>query len=119
MVIPLKYRDLDGYCNKYLSLFQGELHLTDKELQVLKALIKDLVFQLEVHSEDFSDEIIFGIDNTVKICKGCNISLRQYIDIKTSLVSKKAILKDANGRLMLNRLLIPQAEITFKFISNE
>lgn len=115
MILPVKYKSDNDFYNKYISLFQWELKLTERELQILVSLIEDLIDIIKTISKEYPDKFLFDSKNIIPFCKKNNLSINQYHNIKNSLIEKKAIFRDPNGDLKINRLLIPKKEIGFKF----
>lgn len=119
MILPVNYKTDVDYYTKYISLFQWELKLTERELQILVNLIIELICIIKTNNIKTPDNILFEQRNIIKFIKENNLSINQYHNIKNSLIEKKAIIKNIDNSLKINRLLIPRKEISFKFIKDE
>lgn len=117
LIIPISYKNKEDFYKKYITIFQGELKLTEKELTILMNLIKRFI-ELELKYKELTDIVLFESSNIIQLCKDNNMSINQYHNIKSALIEKQAIFKKKDGTLLLNRLLLPKKEITFKFIED-
>lgn len=110
--IPCK-DDIDFY-RKYISLYQGDLNLTEKESFLLLEIVKQVINEHNDGNTKHTAKVVFNKDSILKICKLLSISINQYHNLKNALLDKKALFKQRN-ELVLNPLLLPRTEIGFKF----
>lgn len=121
VVVKRKDMELTAKVNKeqwvsnYINIFNGGLRITQKEKDLLAEylliyvdLIKDGL------KEPYLSKLVFAKENVAEIRKKLNLSSQSYNNYKTQL-KDKGVLKEDNG-LKVDPKLIPQKELTFKFI---
>lgn len=118
LILPITYKDNIDFYKKYLSIFQGELNLTERESTILVNLINKYLLLLENNNEDIANTLLFESKSIISFCKENNLSIQQYHNIKNALIDKKALFKLKDNSLLVNKLLIPKQEIGFKFTKN-
>jgi len=116
-ILEIPYKDTDDFYSKYLSLYQGELKLTDTEIRIMLYLIISLLEfkkQYPKHNVFFLNKEVFSKSEIIKLCEETGLSINQYHNIKNALLEKKALFK-VKDNLLINQLLVPQSSIGFKF----
>lgn len=105
-----------GLSRAYLTLLNGGLHLTDKELDLLSLLLdKYLEFQEEGLKEPFLSKFVFSIEVKREVQKTLKIN-PQYFQNLVSNLTKKGVLKPlGSGQYQFLRSIIPRKEIGFSF----
>jgi DNA-binding MarR family transcriptional regulator len=110
----------EEFYSVYLSILNGLLHLTPKEIDVLAQLmymknIDDLTRQFL--SEEDRDVLLFGVETRKIIQKRLGITQHNLNNYIKSL-KDKGLIKDTNGNLSLSTELYvkyaPAVAITFK-----
>lgn len=102
---------------KYLKVLNGTLKLTEKELELTAALVKKyMYFGSQGLKEPFLSKFVFSTDERRSLCESLNsLSVQNLGNKFQQLVDKGVLVKDETGYSLLHSLL-PQEEVTFKFI---
>lgn len=108
-----------GFILNYIKIFNGGLELTKTEQKYL-ALLLELYLNLleEGIKEPYLSQLVFSKENTDKIKINLCLTSKGLTNYKIQLIKKGAI-KEDDGACIVNPILIPKKEITFKFIVNE
>ena len=109
----------DGIIDAYLKIWNGGIKLTDKEFDITKEYIRMYIDYTEGGvKEPYLSEMLFSSANTKRIKDKLNISKQNWNNYKTTLLTKKIFLIQGD-LVQINPLIIPQDELTFKFIRND
>lgn len=104
------------YVSNYLKIFSGGLQLTNKELKYLEELVfKYITLEEEGLKEPYLSQIVFSRETTSDIRKVLKVTPQGLNNYKSSLKSKRVII-GPEEQLTLNKKIIPQKELNFKFI---
>lgn len=107
--------DKKDHIDKYLRVWNGLMKLTGKEFEVTKSLLE---LYLDVKNsgvkEPYLSEIIFSTKKLKPVKELHKLNHANWYTIKKSLLLKRVLYE--NEGLMINPKLIPQTEITFKFL---
>lgn len=111
--------DRQTHIRVYLQIWNGGLKLTDKELEIMQKFLT-IYFEYKDGgvSEELIEDLVFSTKSINRLKEELKISKQNYSNYKMSIVEKKA-LREINGELSFNPMLIPQKSITFKFEINE
>lgn len=103
------------FIEAYLRIWNGGLQLTDKEFEVAVEILKlhDIYTEAGVQ-EPVASEMIFQPKNIKAIKDKLDVSKQSWNNYKTKLIEKKVLLSN-NDLLIVNPMLIPKTELTFKF----
>jgi hypothetical protein len=102
--------------NVYLSLWNGILKLTDKELLIVEALVsKYLELQLVIKDTKYLYEVLFSTQSLKDIRIKLGLKEQTLNNYKGSLKGKGILLIDNDGNYSLDERVIPVTQITFKF----
>jgi len=108
--------DVLGLSKAYLTLFNGSLKLTDKELDLLSLLLdKYLEFREEGLQEPFLSKFVFSTETKKEVQVQFGINGTYFQNIVASLVKKQALMSQGSGLYTFNAGLIPRKEIGFSF----
>lgn len=102
---------------RYLRVLNGTLKLTEKELELTAALVKKYIhFGTQGLKEPFLSKFVFSTEERRSLCESLNgLSIQNLGNKLQQLMDKGVLVKDEMGYSLLHSLL-PQEEITFKFI---
>lgn len=109
--------DVLGLSRAYLTLFNGSLKLTDRELTLLSLLLdKYMEFSEDGLKEPFLSKFVFSTETKKVVQKSMDINSQYFQNIISNLV-KKGVLKKTNeqGLYLFNPGIIPRKEIGFSF----
>jgi biotin operon repressor len=116
----------DDYYVVYLSILNGLLHLTEKELLVMAEFMGIEEKARKVYStlsgEEFSD-VLFGPESRKAVQKKLGITkfnLNNYI----KALKDKGLLKEIDGRLYISAALLPErggnvTKVEFKLVETD
>lgn len=105
-----------GLSKAYLTLFNGSLKLTDKELQLLSLLLdKYMEFRLEGLKEPFLSKFVFSTETKREVQKQFGINSAYFQNIISNLVKKGVLHAEGSGLYTFVPSIIPRKEIGFKF----
>lgn len=111
--------DKKDHIDKYLRVWNGLMKLTTKEFEVTKSIL-----ELYLHvknsgvKEPYLSEIVFSTKKLKPLKEVHKLNHANWYTIKKSLLLKRVLYE--NEGLVINPKLIPQTELTFKFlIDNE
>lgn len=104
------------FCKTYLSLWNGILKLTDKELEITaKLLEKQLEISTKVTDPKLVNKLLFDSSNLKEIRESLGMKENLFNNYKASLKAKNVI-RQKDNNYSLDPRLIPVESITFKFI---
>lgn len=103
----------------YIDIFSGSLKLSNKEKEFLYELLDQyLILQSEGLQEPYIGKLVFSKESLSLIKEKLGISSMGLFNYKSSLIKKKVIIDKIPG-LQIDPRLVPQTELTFRFIVNE
>jgi len=106
----------EGHIDAYLKIWNGGLQLTDRELDVVKELVRSYMeFTEGGVKEPYLTQMIMSSENANRIKRKLKLSKQNFSNIKTKLKDKKVLLEDGEENIFFNPMFIPKKEITFKF----
>jgi hypothetical protein len=106
----------EQHVNAYLQLWNGGLKLTDRELKVVKEIVKSYMeFEQGGVKEPYLSQMVLSTENANRIKKELKLSKQNFSNIKTKLKDKKVLLTDQEDRTYVNPTFIPKKSITFNF----
>jgi hypothetical protein len=99
----------------FITLWNGGLKLTEKEQDVLLALIESYQrFEADGLREPYISKMLFATDNRKKLLKVLGLTPQAFNNYFKGLKDKRAIFEEDDS-YVLNPLLVPTVEIGFKF----
>jgi len=102
----------------YINIWNGTLKLTDKEKDILYELLYRYINLMQQGLfEPYIGPLVFSKQSLSDIKKKLGISSQGMNNYKNQLIDKR-IIKEEAGTYYIEPRLIPQEEITFKFIVN-
>ena len=105
-----------GLSKAYLTLFNGSLKLTDRELDLLSLLSdKYIEFREEGLNEPFLSKFVFSLETKRDVQKSMDINPQYFQNIISNLVKKGCLGALGHGLYQFNPSLIPRKEIGFSF----
>ncbi len=108
--------DKDGFIENYLNLWNGGFKLTASELNLLRLILdKALSLIADGVKEPYLSQLTLSRESIGKIKKELNLSDSGLHAIKKKLIDKHILIEVEDG-LVIRDCVIPQKEITFKFI---
>ena len=106
----------EDFTRYYLVLWNGMLKMTEKELDLVEALVnKYLELSNVITDRKYLYEFLFNNQTQKDIRLKIGMKEQTFHNYKTSLRNKGVILMDKDGNQSLNEKVIPVQEITFKF----
>jgi len=110
----------DQLVKAYLTLWNGILQLTDKELLIMESLVsKYLELQLVIKDSKYLYEVLFSTQSLKDIRIRLNLKEQTLNNYKVSLKSKGILIIDRDGNYSLDERVIPVNQITFKFETHD
>lgn len=107
--------DRKDHIDKYLRVWNGLMGLTTKEFNVTKSILETYVDVKDGGVEEpYLSEIVFSNKKLKPIKEKYKLNHANWYSLKKSLLAKR-VLYETEG-LTINPRLIPQTEITFKFL---
>ncbi len=108
--------DKEGFIDAYLKLWNGGFKLTESELTFLKLILdKTLTLLKDGVKEPYLSQLALSRDSIGKIKKDLGLSDSGLHNIKKKLVEIQILTESEDG-LIIRACVIPQEEITFKFV---
>jgi hypothetical protein len=105
----------DDFIVAYLKIWNGALKLTDKEFSIVVEIVKLYMSYIDQGvKEPALSELVFRLKNMQKLREDLSISKQNWTNYKARLLEKKIVLGAKEGQI-LNPLLYPKEELTFKF----
>ncbi len=105
-----------GLSRAYLTLFNGSLKLTERELDLLSLLLdKYLDFKEEGLIEPFLSKFVFATETKRDVQKSMNINAQYFQNIISGLVKKGCLKPLGKGLYAINKSMIPRKQIGFSF----
>lgn len=109
----------DEFINQYITIWNGGLQLTEKEREVLhKFLLRYLELIDNGLKEPYIGELVFASKNVREIGTELGLTAQGINNYKAQL-RDKGVLIDKGDHYEIHPRLIPQKELTFKFIVTE
>lgn len=110
-----------GLPKSYLEVLNGTLKLTDKEVVLGAAIIsRYLELSKEGLIEPFLSKLVFSTEERKSLCENMDGLSPQNLGNKLKqLVNKKVLIMDKDDNYTLNRALLPDKELIFKFIVDD
>jgi len=106
----------DHLSHSYLTLFNGKLKLTEKELDLLSLLLDNyLEFREQGLQEPFLSKFVFSTEIKKKVQKKLGINSQYFQNIISGLTKKGAVIKQGAGLYTFPPQVIPRKEIGFRF----
>lgn len=106
----------DDISKAYLTLLNGGLKLTDRELNLLSLLLdKYLEFKGEGLREPFLSKFVFTPEVKKDIQKKLKINSQYFQNIISNLAKKGVLIAEGSGMYTFRSQVIPRKEIGFKF----
>lgn len=104
----------------YLTIWQGMLGFSERELDVLFLIVERHLHLLEtVLDVSLQAEMLLSTAARTTMRTTLGMSTNHFQNTLTSLGEKRAIQKAGNGYYALNPKLVPQQELTFTFTIQE
>ena len=108
--------DVLGFSKAYLTLFNGSLKLTDRELDLLSLLLdKYMDFKEEGLKEPFLSKFVFSTETKREIQAESEINSAYFQNIIANLVKKGVLVAQGGGQYLFVPNIIPRKEISFRF----
>ena len=108
--------DALGLSKAYLTLFNGSLKLTERELDLFSLLLdKYTEFREQGLNEPFLSKFVFSTETKKDVQKSMNINAQYFQNIISGLVKKGCLGAQGHGLYQINTSLIPRREIGFSF----
>ena len=105
-----------GLSKAYLTLFNGSLKLTDRELDLLSLLLdKYIEFKQEGLKEPFLSKFVFSTEIKREVQGTMGINSQYFQNIVSNLVKKGVLHAEGSGLYTFVPNIIPRKEIGFKF----
>jgi len=105
-----------GLSRAYLTLFNGSLKLTERELDLLSLLLdKYLEFRGQGLKEPFLSKFVFSTETKKEVQKSMDINAQYFQNIVSAVVKKGCLSALGHGLYVFNPNLIPRKEIGFSF----
>lgn len=105
-----------GFSKAYLTLFNGSLKLTDRELDLLALLLdKYLEFRDQGLKEPFLTKFVFSTDVKRDIQQELDINSQYFQNIISNLAKKGVLFSKGSGQYEFVPSLIPKRKIEFWF----
>lgn len=105
-----------GFSKAYLTLFNGSLKLTDKELDLLSLLLnKYIEFREQGLREPFLSKFVFSTETKRDVQKEFGINSAYFQNIVSNLVKKQVLISQGAGLYTFVPNIIPRKEIGFHF----
>lgn len=105
-----------GFSRAYLTLLNGGLKLTEKELDLLSLLLdKYLEFQGEGLREPFLSKFVFSIEVKREVQETLKINSQYFQNLVSNLVKKGVLSPLGAGLYKFIPNIIPRKEIGFSF----
>ena len=115
-ILTAKIQSKEHLVKNYLEIFNGGLKLTDKEFDIVKEFVLIyLKYSEDGVKEPTLSEFTFSNKNIQRVKTVLDISKQNWNNYRNKIIEKKAVI-EKDGELFLNPVIIPQEEITFKFI---
>ena len=106
----------DHISKAYLTLLNGGLKLTDRELDLLSLLLdKYLEFKGEGLKEPFLSKFVFTPEVKKEVQKALKINSQYFQNIISNLAKKGVLLPQGAGMYTFRPQIIPRKEIGFRF----
>lgn len=106
----------DNISKSYLTLLNGGLRLTDRELNLLSLLLdKYLEFREEGLKEPFLSKFVFTPEVKKDIQKELKINSQYFQNIISNLAKKGVLVSKGSGMYTFRPQVIPRKEIGFRF----
>lgn len=108
--------DTPTWVRAYLTIWQGILSLTDRELDLL-CLIgeRQVLLMQKVLDPDLLGEMLLSTSSRTLMKQTLGMNSNHFQNTLTSLLGKGALLRTEEGHYRLSKKLIPQPTITFNF----
>ena len=105
-----------GFSKAYVTLFNGTLKLTARELDLLSSILdKYLEFREEGLKEPFLSKFVFSAETKKEVQETLGLQTQHFQNILSGLVKKGVLLSEGSGRYTILPHIIPKKEIGFKF----
>jgi len=105
-----------GFSRAYLTLLNGGLKLTEKELDLLSLLLdKYLEFQGEGLKEPFLSKFVFSIEVKREVQDTLKINSQYFQNLVSNLAKKGVLAPLGAGQYRFLPSIIPRKEIGFSF----
>ena len=105
-----------GFSKAYLTLFNGTLKLTDRELDLLALLLdKYMEFKEQGLQEPFLSKFVFSTETKREVQAALGINSQYFQNIVSNLAKKGVLIKEGAGLYKFIPHIIPQREIGFSF----
>jgi hypothetical protein len=105
-----------GLSKAYLTLFNGSLRLTDRELDLLSSLLdKYMELRGEGLKEPFLSKFVFSTEIKREVQSIMGINSQYFQNIVSNLVKKGVLSAEGTGLYTFNPSIIPRKEIGFRF----
>jgi hypothetical protein len=116
ITVKVKTANQGGLSRAYLTLFNGSLKLTEKELGLLSLLLDKYVeFKEEGLKEPFLSKFVFSTETKKEVQKISKTEPQYFQNILASLVKKGPLISKGFGQYTFDSMVIPRREIAFKF----
>ena len=100
----------------FLQVINGNLKLTEKELQLAAIILGMYLKYRNKMNEPFLSKYIFSTEGRKEICDSSGELSAQNLGNKLKQLVDKRILQSVNGTYLINHKCLPEQEITFKFV---
>lgn len=105
-----------GLSKAYLTLFNGSLKLTDKELDLLSLLLdRYMEFREEGLQEPFLSKFVFSTETKREVQSTFGINSQYFQNIVSNLAKKGVLVPQGSGQYTFIPSIIPRKEIGFIF----
>jgi hypothetical protein len=108
--------DVLGFSKAYLTLFNGSLKLTERELDLLSLLLdRYMDFREEGLKEPFLSKFVFSTEVKREVQQELEINSQYFQNIISGLAKKGVIQPKGSGLYTFVKDIIPREEIGFRF----
>jgi len=115
MVIELTTTE-DELPTRYLKTLNGNLGLTDKEIQLTAAIVTQYLKHGKAGlKEPYLSKFVFSTDERKSLCESLEGITNQNLGNKLKQLVAKGILGRVENDYKLNATLLPAKEVTFRF----
>lgn len=105
----------EQFTRHYLVLWNGMLHLTEKELDLLEALVNKYIELNVIKDRKYRYDLLFSSQILKEIRNKIGMKEQAFNNYKCALRNKGIIITDGDGNPSLDPRVIPIEEVTFKF----
>lgn len=105
---------------RFIKVLNGMYGLTESEIKLTAAIAeKYTVYKEQGLKEPFLSKFIFSTEERKKLCDTLDGLSSQNLGNKFKQLVDKKVLTQVEGNYSLADVLLPETEVTFKFILND